>query len=162
MNRALIGTVACLLLLLSACQAASPQPTTTPEVFIPLDKAIPDFGITLEGVHLSVTGTTLSGEFPAGCTGVAPACVQAQDGMKMLAITLVPRDLPEGDMLSYKQLPNVHVAMEGGAEAAASLTKYDNATKQLTIGFEVPGEAKVFGLHWEDLTEIPLRVEALE
>ncbi len=162
MNRVLIFAIASLALLLSACQAAIPQPTPTPEVFIPLDKAIPDFGITLEGVHLSITDTTLSGEFPARCTGVAPACVPAKAGMKILAITLAPRDLPEGNMLSYKQLPNVHVAMEGGAEAPASLTRYSVADGQLTIGFEVPGEAKVFGLHWADLTEIPLRVEAQE
>jgi hypothetical protein len=46
----------CFALALTACQPMAPavveQNTTTPEVFIPLDKAIPDYGLTLEGVHL--------------------------------------------------------------------------------------------------------------
>jgi hypothetical protein len=160
MHRSLILAVASLVLLLSACQPAAPTPT--PEVFIPLTQAIPDYGITLEGVHLSITGATLSSAFPARCSGAAPACTRAKAGMKIVAVTLAPRDLPEGNMLAYKQLPDVRVAMEGGAQAPASLTQYDNASKQLTIGFEVPADARVFGLRWADLVEIPLRVETLQ
>ncbi len=163
MNRVLLFTLVCFTLLLAACQpAAVLQPTPTPEVFIPVDQAIPDYGIALEGVHLSLAGATLGSEFPAKCTGSAPACVQAKAGAKILAVTLAPRDLLEGNMLAYKQLPAVSVVIEGGATVPVSLTQYNNASRQLTIGFEVPGEARVFGLHWADLAEIPLRVEIQE
>jgi hypothetical protein len=135
-----------------------PQATPTPEVFIPLDKAISDFGITLEGVHLDIVGAMLDRSFPAGCTGEPPACTPAQEGLNMLSVTFKPRDLPTGDMLAYKSLPSVSVAMEGGASASYSLTKYDNATHELTLGFEVPDNATVFGLHWADLVELPLIV----
>lgn len=147
-------------LILAACGPAVAQPTTTPEVFIPLDKAIPEAAIVLQGVHLQIAGATLSGEFPAGCTGAAPGCMQAKDGSRMLSVTFAPRDLPEGNMLEYKNLPAVSVAMEGGAPVPYSLTLYNNANDNLTIGFEVPAEAKVFGLRWGDLREIPLNVEA--
>ncbi len=83
--------------------------TPTPEIFIPLEKAIPDFGITLEGVHLDVTGASLDPSFPAGCTGEEPACYRAKDGFKILSVRLAPRDLPAGDMLAYKSLPPVSV-----------------------------------------------------
>jgi hypothetical protein len=136
----------------------APQVTPTPEVFIPLDKAIPDFGITLEGVHLDVAGAVLDKAFPAGCTGEPPACTQAQEDLNMLSVMFAPRDLPEGDMLAYKSLPPVSVAMEGSASVSYSLTKYDNTSHALTLGFEVPGEAAVFGLQWADLVEIPLDV----
>jgi len=134
------------------------QVTPTPEVFIPLDKAIPDFGITLEGVHLDVTGAVLDKSFPAGCMGEPPACTPAQAGLNMLSVTFEARDLPAGDMLAYKSLPPVSVAMEGGASVSYSLFAYDNATRNLMLGFEVPESAAVFGLHWADLVEIPLDV----
>ena len=134
------------------------ETTPTPEVFIPLDKAIPDYGMTLEGVHLDVTGVVLDKSFPTGCTGEPPACTPAQEGLNMLSVTFEPRDLPEGDMLAYKSLPAVSVVMEGGASVSYSLTKYDNASHTLTLGFEVPSDVAVFGLHWDDLVEIPLNV----
>ena len=77
----------------------------------------------------------------------------------MLSVTFAPRDLSEDDMLAYKSLPPVSVAMEGGASVSYSLTKYDNTSHSLTLGFEVPAEAAVFGLHWADLVEIPLDVK---
>jgi hypothetical protein len=135
-----------------------PQVTPTPEIFIPLDKAIPDYGITLEGVHLDVSGAVLDQSFPAGCTGEPPACTPAGEDLNMLSVTFEPRDLPEGNMLAYKNLPSVSVTMEGSTSVAYSLTKYDNAIHALTIGFEVPASASVFGLHWADLVEIPLNV----
>jgi hypothetical protein len=135
-----------------------PQVTPTPEVFIPLDEAIPDFGITLEGVHLDVAGAVLDKSFPAGCTGEPPACTPAQEGLHMLSVKFEPRDLPEGDMLAYKSLPSVSVTIEGGPSVSYSLSKYDNASHALTLGFEVPADANVFGLHWADLVEIPLNV----
>lgn len=135
-----------------------PEITPTSEVFIPLDKAIPDFGITLEGVHLDITGATLGKAFPTGCTGEPPACTQAKEGLNMLSVTFAPRDLPTGNMLAYKNLPTVSVAMEGGASASYSLSAYDNATHTLTLGFEVPDSASSFGLHWADLVEIPLNL----
>ena len=122
--------------------------TPTPEVFIPLDEAIPDYGLTLEGVHLDITGSTLDTSFPAGCTGEPPACAKARDGFNLLSVTFTPRDLPEGNMLAYKGLPPVSVAMHGGAPAPYSLSAYDNASHSLTLGFEVPESAAVFGLQW--------------
>lgn len=136
----------------------SAEVTPTPEIFIPLDKAIPDFGITLEDIHLDVASAVLDKSFPAGCTGEPPACTPAQVGLNILSVTFAPRDLPEGDMLAYKSLPPVSVAMEGGASVSYSLTAYDNATRILTLGFEVPESATVFGLHWAELVEIPLNV----
>ena len=132
--------------------------TPTPEVFTPLDKAIPDGGIVLEGIHLEIANATLNQSFPAGCTGEAPACTQAQNGDKILSVTFEPRDLPEGQMLAYKNLPAVSVTMEGGPAVSYSLYKYDNATHTLTLGFEVPETASAFGLKWADLAEIPLEV----
>ncbi len=143
---------------LAACQPAVVQPTPTPEVFIGVNQAIPDFGITLQGVHLAVTDARLLSEFPAGCTGGSP-CVQAKPGFRMLAVTFSPRDLPQGDMLAYKQLPAVSVALEGGATIPQSATMYDNTSRQLSLGFEVPEQARTFGLRWADLSEIPLNVK---
>ncbi len=132
------GVVA--LVLLASCGAvtavpSAPEATPTLEVFIPLDKAIPDQGITLEGVHLEIVNATLDTSFPAGCTGEAPACTQAQNGYSLLSVTFQPRDLPEGQMLAYKNLPAVSVIVEGGMAVPHSLYKYDNATHTLTLGF---------------------------
>ncbi|MCL4528078.1 MAG: hypothetical protein M1282_01545 [Chloroflexi bacterium] len=150
------------ILILTACQPAilptNETPTTTPEIFIPVDKAISDYGIVLEGVHLSIADTTLSDQFPAGCTGMQPACVQAGDGSKILSVTFVPRDLPDGNMLAYKNLPAVNVVLEGDTSIPFSQSLYNNANHNLTVGFEVPASAKTFGLKWGDLVEIPLSV----
>jgi len=132
--------------------------TPTPEVFIPLDKAVPDYGITMEGVHLDVTAAVLDKSFPAGCTGEPPVCTLAKEGLNMLSITFAPRDLPVGEMSDYKSLPPVSVATERGASVSYSLSTYDNVTRTLTLGFEVPDNVSVFGLHWADLVEIPLDV----
>ena len=164
MKRSISFIITCSLLALTACQPAiSPtieEPTTTPEIFIPIDKAIPDYGIVLEGVHLKIAGTTLSDQFPEGCTGTQPACAQAKAGSKILSVTFAPYDLPEGNMLAYKNLPTVNVALEGGTTVPFSLSLYNNTNHNLTIGFEVPASAKTFGLKWADLTEIPLNVNA--
>jgi hypothetical protein len=143
---------------LAACQPAAEPPTPSPEVFIGINQAIPDFGITLQGVHLAIAGATLAGEFPAGCSA-GSSCVMAKPGFHMLTVTFAPRDLPQGDMLAYKQLPAVSVALEGGATIPQSARMYDNTSRQLSLGFEVPENAKTFGLRWADLTEIPLNVE---
>jgi len=135
-----------------------PAATPTPEVFIPLDKAIPDFGIMLEGVQLDISGAVLDPSFPAGCTGEEPACFHSKDGSNFLSVTLAPRDLPTGEMLAYKSLPVVEVALEGGETVSISKSTYDNTAQTLTLGFEVPESAAVFGLKWADLVEIPLHV----
>lgn len=164
MNRTQPIAFGFLILILTACQPATlttPEPpTVTPEVYIPLDKAIPDYGIVLEGVHLQIARTILSGEFPAGCTGAAPACMQAKDGSRILSVTLAPRDLPEGSMLAYKNLPDVRVATDGGADVPVSLTQYSNTNAHLTIGFEVPASARTFALKWANLDGIPLTIQA--
>jgi hypothetical protein len=134
------------------------QATPTPEVFIPLDKAIPDFGITLESVHLDLSSAVLAPSFPAGCSGEPPACRRAKDGFALLSVTFAPRDLPVGDMLAYKNLPAVSIALEDGTSVSYSVWRYDNESHALVIGFEVPAGAKAFGLHWADLAEIPLDV----
>ena len=135
-----------------------PEATPTPEVFIPLDKAIHDFGIMLEGVHLDVTGTTLAKTFPIDCTGSEPVCYQAEGGFNILSVTLDPRDLPEGDVLAYKSLPPTSIAMEGRTSTNYSYYTYNNATRTLTLGFVVPESATVFGFLWDDLVEIPLNL----
>ena len=99
MNRIDYMVVGTLVLVLAACQPANlptaEAPTVTPEVFIPLDKAIPEYGIVLEGVHLQIAGAVLGGEFPAGCTGDAPACTKAKEGARILSVEFAPRDLPD-------------------------------------------------------------------
>ncbi len=154
MKRSLLLAICAITLAAAACQPAQPA-TPTPEVFIPIDKAIPDYGITLGGVHVQIAGATLTGGFPAGCTGGAP-CTQAPAGFRILAVTFTPSDLPEGNMLPYKDLPDVRVAMEGGATVPSSLSLFDNASQSLTLGFQVPDSAKTFGLRWGNLSEIPL------
>jgi len=162
MKRSFLLVLACAALALAACQAANPPgaepPTTTPEIYIPIDRAIPDYGITLEGVHLQIAGSTLSEAFPPGCTGGAP-CTRANADSRILAVTFTPRDLPEGNMLAYKNMPDVRIALEGGGTVRYSLTLYDNASHSLTLGFQVPAEAKTFGLRWGDLVEIPINFE---
>jgi hypothetical protein len=156
----------CLLLLalvfglptLAACQPRTEPPTPTPEVFIGVNQAIPDFGITLQGVRLAVVDARLGSQFPAGCTG-GESCVTPGPGFRMLAVTFSPRDLPQGDMLAYKQLPAVSVVLEGGVTVPQSGSMYDNTSRQLSLGFEVPDQAKTFGLRWADLPEIPLNVK---
>lgn len=133
--------------------------TPTPEVFIPLDEAIPGDGVALEGVHLDIAGAVLDTLFPVGCTGGEPACFHARDGSNILSVQFVPRDLPAGEMLAYKSLPPVSVAMEGGTSVPYSLSTYENGTSTLTLGFEVPQSAAVFGLQWDSLGEIPLEIE---
>ena len=163
MKRATPLAIACFIVLLAACQPArlptAEAPTTTPEIYIPLDKAIPDYGIILEGVHLQIAGTTLSDQFPTGCTGRAPACTQAKAGTRILSVRFAPRNLPEGNMLAYKNLPAVSVGLEGGSRVPYSLSLYNNADHNLTIGFEVPAEAQTFGLQWGDLAELPLNAD---
>ncbi len=114
--------------------------------------------VTLEGVHLQINSATLNVSFPAGCTGAAPACTQARNEYSFLSIAFQPRDLPEGQMLAYKNLPAVLVTKKGGASVSHSLSKYDNVAHTLTLGFEVPKDITVSGLKWADLAEIPLNV----
>lgn len=135
-----------------------PDWTPTPEIFIPLEEAIPDYGLTLEGVHLDITAATLADSFPAGCSGEPPACTAAEVGNNILSVSFAPRDLPEGDMLAYKLLPDVWIAMEAGQRAACTLRRYDNGSHVVTVGCEVPVDGAPFGLHWADLLEIPLEV----
>jgi hypothetical protein len=135
-----------------------PAVTPTPEVFIPLEEAIPEEEIVLEGVHLDIVNVSLSKSFPADCRGEAPACTRARTGSNILAVTFQPRDLPEGQMLAYKNLPAVEVALESNPAAPSSLYKYDNNAQTLTLGFEVPESAAVFGLQWAGLREIPLEI----
>jgi hypothetical protein len=136
-----------------------PEVTPTPEIFIPLDEAIRDYGITLEDVHLDIASVALDKSFPVDCTGSEPACFQAKDGFNILSVTFTPRDLPAGEMLAYKSLPAVSVAMEGGVSVAYSFSTYENASAILALGFEVPESAAVFGLLWDELVEIPLNIE---
>ncbi len=114
--------------------------------------------VTLEGVHLQIASATLASSFPAGCQGEAPACIQAQQGYRILSITFQPRDLPEGQMLAYKNLPAVNVIAKDGTAIPHTLYKYDNVAQTLTLGFMVPEEAIISELKWADLAKIPLKV----
>jgi hypothetical protein len=157
-----LSVLAVAALTLAACGLPfSAAPTPTPEVFIPINQAIPDYGLMLGQVHIQIAGATLSNGFPAGCTGAAP-CTPANSGARILSVTFSPRDLPEGDMLPYKDMPEVRVALEGGATVAYSLTLFDNASQSLTLGFQVPADAQTFGLRWGDLPEIPINVSVLQ
>ena len=154
------------LLAVAGCQPGSSltptleAATPTPEIFIARTQAIPGEPIVLDGVELQVTGTVLSQSFPPGCSGKAPACSEAPDGQNILSVRFTPRDLPEGQFLAYKDLPEVQVVMEGGLHAASTLMTYDALAGNLTLGFEVPGDARVFGLKWAELAEIPLEITA--
>ncbi len=119
---------------------------------------VPAQGVTLDGVHLQVASATLDKSFPAGCTGGVPACTPAQKGNKILSVAFEPSDLPEGQMLAYKNLPAVSVIMRTGEAFPYSLYKYENTTHILTLGFEVPESATAFELKWADLAEMPLNV----
>jgi hypothetical protein len=157
MNKILPFLVATLFAL-AGCRPSSlvEQATPTPEIFIARTQAIPGEPIVLDGVELGVTGTVLNQFFPPGCSGVAPACTSATNGGSILSVTFTPRDLPVGQFLAYKKLPEVKVLMEGGLQAASTLMTYDPLTGNLTLGFEVPADARVFGLKWAELAEIPL------
>lgn len=153
------------LLILMACQLPALTSTTlgtaTPEVHIPIHEGIPDFGLVLGTIHMDIAGATVSNGFPAGCSGGAP-CTVAQAGSRILSVTFAPRDLPAGDMVPYKELPDVRAALEGGATVRYTMTLFDNASQTLTLGFPVPAEARTFGLRWGDLPEVPLNVKVLE
>ncbi len=157
-GRILLFALALALPSLASCQAAAVPPTPTPEVFIPLDKVIPDSAIMLGGVQVEIAGATLSSGFPAGCSGGAP-CTTVNAGSRILSVTFVPRNLPAGNMLPYKDAPDVRVVLEGGVTVPYSLTLFDNASQSLTLGFQVPADARAFGLRWGDLPEIPLNVQ---
>jgi hypothetical protein len=153
-----------LVLALAACQPAlGIAPTTeaatpTPEIFIARTQAVPGGTILLEGVELEILDAVLSGSFPAGCSGDVPACTRATNGYSILSVTFAPRNLPEGQFLAYKDLPEVEIVMEGGALASPTLVAYDPAGGNMTLGSEVPADARVFGLRWAALAEIPLEV----
>ena len=136
---ALLGAAA--IVLLAAC---GPTPASAQEV-------------TLEGVHLDIANTAMDTSFPAGCSGEAPACVQAQEGNKILSVTFQPRDLPKGQMLAYKNLPAVSVTTQDGTPVQYTLYKYDNVAHTLMLGFEVPDNAVVAGLNWANSKGIPLQ-----
>ncbi len=116
----------------------------------------PSQEVILEGVQLHVAAISLNKSFPADCTGAAPACMQAQPGNNILSVTFQPRDLPEGQMLAYKNLPVITVILRDGEVVKYSLSKYDNTAHTLTLGFEVPEGAADFRLKWADQEEIPL------
>jgi hypothetical protein len=79
----------------------------------------------------------------------------------MLSLECEPHDLPAGDMLAYKSLPSVSVAMDGGPSVPYSRATFDNATHALTLGLEVPDGAAAFGLQRANLVEIPLDLVTL-
>jgi hypothetical protein len=115
--------------------------------------------VVLSGVHLNVTRVLLDRNFPAGCVGSPPACTTAQDGYWFLSVFLVPVDLPEGQMLAYKNIPaEVAVESNSGGKVPPSNRQYDNATRNLILGFQVPVSAAEFMLQWPGGNTIALTV----
>jgi hypothetical protein len=115
--------------------------------------------VVLNGARLNVTQAQLASGFPPGCAGAPPACITAQDGYRFLAILLVPVDLPEGQVVAYKQIPaEVVVKSDTGETSAPTERKYDNATRNLLLGFQVPAAATGYTLQWPGSEAIALTV----
>ncbi len=145
---------------LAGCQVFEAQPTQ--EGVLPTAQATPPtidlVNVTLNNIHLEVAASGLAPTFPAGCTGEEPACYRAKEGMTLLGIQFIPSDLPQGDMLNYKELPEeIAVRDSTGAEAGVSYRTYDVTTRILTLAFEVSKSAGTFTLVWPGTNPIPIQ-----
>ncbi len=142
----------------TGCQAnAAPQ-----EEQMPAGQSTPPtidlVNVMLNNVHLEVSASGLAATFPSGCSGQEPECFRAKPGMKLLGIEFVPSDLPQGDMLAYKDLPaEIAVRDDSGAEAGVSYKIYNVTTRILTLAFEVSQSAQGFTLLWPGSNPIPLK-----
>ena len=140
----------------------TPRPTTTTS---PAELDTPAAGqgsqgvVAIENIHLDIVKVLLDHSFPAGCTDKPPACTTAQGGYQILSVFLVPIDLPESQMLLYKNtLGEVTVEINTGEIIPLTVQMYNNATRNLTIGFEVPDGAAGFILHWPGSDAVALTI----
>jgi len=146
-------------LFISGCQVAAnqtPQAEITPAGQITA-QTIDLVNVTLLNYHLQVSASGLAETFPPGCTGQPPACNRASQGKNLLRIEFNPVDLPQGDMLPYKDLPQgVAVRDNTGTGAGVSYKTYNVTTRTLTLAFEVSKTASSFSLIWPGTNPIPL------
>ncbi len=142
---------------LTSCQVNETQ--TPQEERMPTGKptTIDLVNVMLNNTHLQVSASGLATTFPPGCKGQEPECFQAKEGKTLLGIRLIPSDLPQGDMLDYKNLPKeIAVREDTGMEAGISYRIYDVTTRILTLAFEVSGSATTFTLLWPGTDPIRL------
>ncbi len=131
--------------------------TPTPEIYIPLIKAVPY--IELDQAKIVLGEAVMSNAFPLGCSGQPPACTTAKEGYRYIVVSFKPLDLPEGQMLPYKSVPaSVGIKDETGSLYPTTLRSYDNTSRLLTLGFEVPASASTFVLQWPGYDDLPLNV----
>ncbi len=113
--------------------------------------------INFGDLKLNVTGAFLDASFPARCTSQSPNCSLAKPGYQYLSLDFTPLDLPQGQALPYKSVPNDTSVQDNlGSVAIKSLYQYDNASRVLKLGFEVPKNAVSFTLLWPGNTPLPL------
>jgi hypothetical protein len=172
MNRIILSCWLLLFLGLSACQpsptaspAVEPSATTpaseeitpTPEIYIPLKQAVPY--LELDHVKIIVGDAVMSDTFPAGCSGQPPACTTVKDGYHIVSVSFKPLDLPEGEMVPYKNVPDTAgIKDETGSVYPYTLRAYDASSRILTLGFEVPATASSFSLQWPGSNDTQLNV----
>ena len=125
----------------------------TPEVFISLTQAIPT-QIQLNGTLLAVQEARL-----AECD--LPDCPPVPAGRRYLSLTLQVLNLPTGQSLDYKNLPDGIAIQDntGSTTPFDRLYAYKPEEQQLILYFSVPETATTFSLQWPEITEIPLSVE---
>ncbi len=140
---------------ISAIPEESLAATVTPEIFIARTQAIPA-QVQLSGVTLAVVEASFS-----SCD--LPDCPAAPAGTRYLRVTLQALNLPAGQALDYKNLPQgIAVHDETGAVTPFNrLLAYAPSTQQLALYFTVPETAVVMGLQWPGVAEIPLTVVAV-
>lgn len=126
--------------------------TTTPEVFIARTQAIPA-QVQLNGTMLAVREARLG-----RCD--LPDCPPAPAGTRYLRVPLQAINLPAGDSLDYKNLPQgIAVYDETGTRTPFDrILAYKPDTQELILYFTVPETATVFELQWPDVAPVPLTV----
>jgi hypothetical protein len=110
-------------------------------------------------ILLIVSGSALDDNFPAGCTGQPPTCSPAKSGYRFFTVEFTPVNLPAGQTLPYKSIPAVvSIKDNSGTMNPKSLYIYDNNTRVLKLGFEVPVSAKTFTLMWPGNADLLLNL----
>jgi len=162
----LLATLACGLNPLAAQPPASPTaallpatslPTavpaaTTPEIFIARTQAVP--------AQMQLNGVTLAVQSASFSTCDLPECPAAPAGKRYLRVNLQAVDLPAGQSLDYKNLPQ-GIAIYDDTRTVTPFSHfyiYAPTTQQLSLYFAVPEAASKFGLQWPGFAEIPLEV----
>ncbi len=148
-----------LMLLLNSCQSAFTQTpkAETPPAALSTPQTYELVNVMLKNIHLQVSASGLARSFPAGCTGQPPACNLAGLDKNLLIVEFNPTDLPQGDMLPYKEIPQgVGVRDNTGAISVVAYKSYNLTTRTLTLAFEVAKTADSLSLIWPGMDDIPL------